>query len=29
MTVYQNYQHIAGHPEPGGAWDPRSISGGK
>ena len=21
MTIYQNYQHIAGHPEPGAAWD--------
>ena len=29
MSVYQTYQHIAGHPEPGGAWDARSIVGGK
>ena len=29
MTIYQNYQHISGHPEPGAAWDPVSITGGK
>lgn len=28
MTVYRNYIHIGGHPEPGG-WDPVSIAGGK
>jgi hypothetical protein len=25
MTLYQNYNHIAGHPEPGAAWDPLTI----
>ena len=29
MGIYQNYQHIAGHPEPGTSWDPVSITGGK
>jgi len=29
MAVYQNYQHISGHPEPGTSWDPVSITGGK
>lgn len=29
MSVYQNYQHISGHPEPGTSWDPVSITGGK
>ncbi len=24
MTIYQNYQHISGHPEPGTSWDPLS-----
>ncbi len=26
MTIYQNYQHISGHPEPGGQWEPTAIS---
>lgn len=26
MAVYQNYQHISGHPEPGGAWDPVAVT---
>ena len=29
MSIYQNYQHIAGHPEPGTSWDPVSITGGR
>ncbi len=29
MSIYQNYQHISGHPEPGTSWDPVSITGGK
>ncbi len=29
MAIYQNYQHIAGHPEPGTSWDPISITGGR
>lgn len=29
MTIYQNYRHISGHPEPGTSWDPVSITGGR
>jgi len=29
MGIYQNYQHIAGQPEPGTSWDPVSITGGR
>ena len=29
MTVYTNYIHLAGAPEPGVAWDPLAIIGGK
>jgi hypothetical protein len=29
MSIYQNYRHIAGRPEIGQAWDPRSIVGGR
>ncbi len=29
MAIYQNYQHISGHPEPGTSWDPVSVTGGK
>ncbi|MBC7801442.1 MAG: hypothetical protein H7Z10_12545 [Gemmatimonadaceae bacterium] len=29
MVIYQNYQHIAGYPEPGTSWDPVSITGGR
>ena len=29
MGIYQNYQHIAGHPEPGTSWDPVSVTGGE
>ena len=29
MTIYTNYIHLAGAPEPGVAWDPLAIIGGK
>ncbi len=29
MGIYQNYIHIAGHPEPGTSWDPTAIRGGR
>jgi hypothetical protein len=29
MTIYTNYIHLAGAPEPGVAWDPIAIIGGK
>ena len=29
MTIYQNYWHIAGHPEPGTSWNPTAIVGGR
>ncbi len=29
LSIYQNYQHISGHPEPGGSWDPVAITAGR